>query len=160
MSRLRGAMRSTALRDPSPGAVLAALDDFAAQMDDVEGASVFYGVATNGMHVDNRAAWDDALKAAWPHLYAAALRHAAELARSDDWQQRPIAESVLSDDERVEGICLSCRAVPLTNIVIELQEGDRLRRVLGFAYPNSTTPPGRSGTGPVAKKEGKDTSDG
>ena len=74
--------------------------------------------------------------------------------------ERPIAESVLSDDERVEGICLSCRAVPLTNIVIELQEGDRLRRVLGFAYPNSTTPPGRSGTGPVAKKEGKDTSDG
>jgi ferredoxin len=50
--------------------------------------------------------------------------------------ERPIASSVLSDDERVEGICLSCRAVPLTNIVIELQEGDRLRRVLGFAYPH------------------------
>ena len=50
--------------------------------------------------------------------------------------ERPIATSVLSDDERVEGICLSCRAVPLTNIVIELQEGDRLRRVLGFAYPH------------------------
>jgi serine phosphatase RsbU (regulator of sigma subunit)/anti-sigma regulatory factor (Ser/Thr protein kinase) len=44
MSRLRGAMRSTALRDPSPHAVLAALDDFAGQMDDVEGASVFYGL--------------------------------------------------------------------------------------------------------------------
>ena len=51
--------------------------------------------------------------------------------------ERPIADSVLSDDERVEGICLSCRAVPITNSVIELQEGDRLRRVLGFAYPNS-----------------------
>jgi ferredoxin len=51
--------------------------------------------------------------------------------------ERPIAESVLSDDERVEGVCLSCRAVPLTNIVIELQEGDRLRRVLGFAFPSS-----------------------
>jgi ferredoxin len=49
--------------------------------------------------------------------------------------ERPIAASVLSDDERVEGICLSCRAVPLTNIVIELQEGDRLRRVLGFVRP-------------------------
>jgi len=49
--------------------------------------------------------------------------------------ERPIAASVLSDDERVEGICLSCRAVPLTDVVIELQEGDRLRRVLGFAYP-------------------------
>ena len=50
--------------------------------------------------------------------------------------ERPIAASVLSDDERVEGICLSCRAVPLTNIVIELQEGDRLRRVLGFVFPH------------------------
>jgi ferredoxin len=54
--------------------------------------------------------------------------------------ERPIAASVLSDDERVEGICLSCRAVPLTNIVIELQEGDRLRRVLGFVYPHPTQP--------------------
>ena len=48
--------------------------------------------------------------------------------------ERPIADSVLSDDERVEGICLSCRAVPLTNVVIELQEGDRLRRVLGLRH--------------------------
>ncbi|UOY02162.1 SpoIIE family protein phosphatase [Blastococcus sp. PRF04-17] len=48
MSRLRGAMRSSALRDPSPAAVLAALDDFAGQMDDVEGASVFYGVLDAG----------------------------------------------------------------------------------------------------------------
>src|SRR3954452_16122306 len=44
MSRLRGAMRSTALRDPSPQSVLAAMDEFAAQMDDVDGASVFYGL--------------------------------------------------------------------------------------------------------------------
>ncbi|WP_242471293.1 SpoIIE family protein phosphatase [Blastococcus sp. TML/C7B] len=44
MSRLRGAMRSSALTDPSPAAVLAGLDSFAAIMDDVEGASVFYGV--------------------------------------------------------------------------------------------------------------------
>jgi len=48
MSRLRGAMRSSALRDPSPSSVLAALDAFAAQMDDVEGASVFYGVLDAG----------------------------------------------------------------------------------------------------------------
>ena len=52
--------------------------------------------------------------------------------------ERPIADSVLSDDERVEGICLSCRAVPLTNVVVELQEGDRLRRVLGFLFTTST----------------------
>jgi anti-anti-sigma factor len=44
MSQLRGALRSTALRDPTPRVVLAALDAFAVQMDDVEGASVFYGV--------------------------------------------------------------------------------------------------------------------
>jgi ferredoxin len=53
--------------------------------------------------------------------------------------ERPIAASVLTDDEQVEGICLSCRAVPMTNIVIELQEGDRLRRVLGFAYTKAAT---------------------
>src|SRR5215218_3806961 len=44
MSRLRGALRSSAQRDPEPASVLAALDDFATQMDDVEGASVFYAV--------------------------------------------------------------------------------------------------------------------
>ncbi|WP_448638993.1 SpoIIE family protein phosphatase [Geodermatophilus sp. URMC 63] len=44
MSRLRGALRSSALRDPAPAAVLAALDDFAVQMEDVQGASVFYAV--------------------------------------------------------------------------------------------------------------------
>jgi anti-anti-sigma factor len=48
MSRLRGAMRSSAQRDPSPSAVLTALDAFAAQMDDVEGTSVFYGVLDAG----------------------------------------------------------------------------------------------------------------
>ena len=64
--------------------------------------------------------------------------------------ERAIAESVLSDDERVEGICLSCRAVPITNIAIELQEGDRLRKVLGFAFPNSAPPPpGRSAPNPT-----------
>jgi ferredoxin len=53
--------------------------------------------------------------------------------------ERPIAESVLSDDEKVAGICLSCRAVPITNVLVELQEGDKLRRVLpyGFASPNT-----------------------
>ncbi|MGY1620072.1 SpoIIE family protein phosphatase [Geodermatophilus sp. SYSU D00691] len=44
MSRLRGAMRSSALLDPEPASVIRALDAFAGQMDDVEGASVFYGV--------------------------------------------------------------------------------------------------------------------
>ena len=69
--------------------------------------------------------------------------------------ERPIAASVLSDDEQVEGICLSCRAVPITNIVIELQEGDRLRRVLGFVYPRVGVPPrsaeNGSATSPLRK---------
>ena len=74
--------------------------------------------------------------------------------------ERPIADSVLSDDERVEGLCLSCRAVPITNIVIELQEGDRLRRVLGFVYPNSAPnsarSPARPPAAPVAEHHGKE----
>jgi ferredoxin len=48
--------------------------------------------------------------------------------------EKPVAESVLSDDEKVEGICLSCRAVPITNVFIELQEGDKLRRVLPYGF--------------------------
>jgi ferredoxin len=69
--------------------------------------------------------------------------------------ERPVADSVLTDDERVEGICLSCRAVPITNVVIELQEGDRLRRVLGFAFPSSTPPqpPTRVGTESAEKRK-------
>lgn len=58
--------------------------------------------------------------------------------------ERPIAASVLTNDERVAGICLSCRAVPITNIVIELQEGDRLRKVLGFAFPRTSPAAGRA----------------
>jgi len=56
--------------------------------------------------------------------------------------ERPIAESVLSDDEKVAGILLSCRAVPITNVLVELQEGDRLRRILpyGFGAGNSARP--------------------
>ena len=56
--------------------------------------------------------------------------------------ERPIDSRVLTPDERVSGVCLSCRAVPLTNVVIELQEGDRLRRIPG-ALGNSARP-GRS----------------
>ena len=41
--------------------------------------------------------------------------------------ERPIDSRVLTDDEKVAGVCLSCRAVPLTDVVIELQEGDKLR---------------------------------
>lgn len=38
--------------------------------------------------------------------------------------ERPIASTVLSDDEREDGTCLSCRAVPATDITIEMREGN------------------------------------
>jgi CDP-4-dehydro-6-deoxyglucose reductase len=38
-----------------------------------------------------------------------------------------IAQKVLSDEERSEGVCLSCRAIPETDVVIRLQEDDRLK---------------------------------
>jgi CDP-4-dehydro-6-deoxyglucose reductase len=53
--------------------------------------------------------------------------------------ERPIAESVLSEDEKVEGICLSCRAIPITNVLVELQEGDKLRRVLPYGFASGNT---------------------
>jgi ferredoxin len=69
--------------------------------------------------------------------------------------ERPIAATVLTSDERVAGICLSCRAVPITNIVIELQEGDRLRKVLGFAYPESVPPRGGEDNRTTNRKDGR-----
>ena len=59
--------------------------------------------------------------------------------------ERPIATSVLSDDERVAGICLSCRAVPITNIVIEhrsvLSAGARTRRRPGTSHEGDSPAP-------------------
>ena len=46
--------------------------------------------------------------------------------------ERPIAASVLPEEERIAGVCLSCRAVAITDVVIRLQEGDVLRRVSPF----------------------------
>ena len=40
--------------------------------------------------------------------------------------ERTVAPTVLSDSELAAGVCLSCRAVPLTDLIIELAEGDRL----------------------------------
>jgi hypothetical protein len=72
MSRLRGAMRSSALQDPSPAVVIRALDAFAGQMEDVEGASVFYGV----------------LDAATGRLTYAAAGHPAPLVLGPDGKPR------------------------------------------------------------------------
>lgn len=45
-----------------------------------------------------------------------------------------IAAEVLTDDERAAGVCLSCRAIPETDVVVHLQAGDRLRCIspIGF----------------------------
>lgn len=45
----------------------------------------------------------------------------------------PIAPSVLSDDERVDGVCLSCRAVPDGDVEVRLREHDRGRQTGLFA---------------------------
>ena len=37
---------------------------------------------------------------------------------------RPIAASVISEEERPDGTCLSCRAVPDGDITIEMRDGD------------------------------------
>lgn len=37
---------------------------------------------------------------------------------------RPIAAEVLTDEERLDGTCLTCRAVPTTDVTIEMREGD------------------------------------
>jgi ferredoxin len=55
--------------------------------------------------------------------------------------ERPIDSRVLSDEERVEGICLSCRAVPITNVVIELQDGDKLRKVGPYGFESGNAAP-------------------
>ena len=41
---------------------------------------------------------------------------------------RPVADVVLTDDERAAGACLTCRAVAVTDVTITLRK-DNLRRV-------------------------------
>ena len=54
----------------------------------------------------------------------------------------PIAPTVLSDDERAEGVCLSCRAVPVDDVEVRLREHDRGRHNALFAlYTSLGIPP-------------------
>jgi ferredoxin len=41
---------------------------------------------------------------------------------------RAVADTVLTDDERAEGTCLTCRAVAVTDVTIALRQ-DNLRRL-------------------------------
>ncbi len=47
--------------------------------------------------------------------------------------ERPVAKQVLSDEERGQGVCLSCRAVPVTDTVIRLRGGQDLQPMSGLA---------------------------
>lgn len=58
-----------------------------------------------------------------------------------------VAESVLSAADRREGVCLSCRAIPVTDVVIRLSAGDRLRGVGLFQLASNAN----SGNRPHAK---------
>jgi len=44
---------------------------------------------------------------------------------------RPVADTVITDAERADGTCLSCRAVPLTDVSIRLR-GEDVRLVNPF----------------------------
>lgn len=59
--------------------------------------------------------------------------------------QKTVAETVLSQADRDDGVCLSCRAVPLTDVVIRLGAEDQLRSLsilqLGGGGVTSCTEP-------------------
>lgn len=51
---------------------------------------------------------------------------------------KAVAETVLSTTDRLDGVCLSCRAVPISDVVIRLDATDRLRRI-GIFFPTKGT---------------------
>lgn len=53
---------------------------------------------------------------------------------------KTVAESVLPESDRHDGVCLSCRAVPLTDVVIRLDAEDQLRRIGIFLVGSEAKP--------------------
>jgi ferredoxin len=47
---------------------------------------------------------------------------------------RPLADKVLTDDERAAGVCLTCRAVPTSDMTVALrqEEDNRVNSLLAF----------------------------
>ena len=47
---------------------------------------------------------------------------------------RPLAEKVLTDEERASGVCLTCRAVPVSDMTVKLREveDNRVSTLLAF----------------------------
>lgn len=63
------------------------------------------------------------------------------LVSGDVHYTKPVAETVLSQDDRHDGVCLTCRAVPLTDVVIRLGDGDSLHCVATFLRDFPKTSP-------------------
>jgi ferredoxin len=61
----------------------------------------------------------------------------ARLVRGEVRYPQPIAGSVLSETEVADGLCLPCRAVPATDVLIDLG-GVALRAVLASIAPPAT----------------------
>jgi ferredoxin len=57
-----------------------------------------------------------------------------------------IAKIILPDEERAQGICLSCRAVPLSDVEFRLQEGDTLKTVSPLQFSAAQAELGREKT--------------
>ena len=58
----------------------------------------------------------------------AALLKSAKLIDGEVEYNRTVSDDVLSEEEKADGICLSCRAVPVGDVTIALRE-ENLRRV-------------------------------
>ena len=58
----------------------------------------------------------------------------AEIVSGDIVYERRIASTVLSGDERTNGVCLTCRAVPITDVALRLRQDDRLECRSHLAY--------------------------
>lgn len=70
-----------------------------------------------------------------------------ELVEGEVTYPTAVAGTVLDEQEQAEGTCLSCRAVPSTDVLIRLRPDDRLRCVApllaGLVSAGSASPEGR-----------------
>ena len=56
---------------------------------------------------------------------------------------RPIADKVLTDEEKDKGTCLTCRAVPTSDMVVSLEgHHERVTTLLTFFQQQATNPVG------------------
>src|SRR5690606_40409356 len=65
---------------------------------------------------------------------------------------RPIADTVITDEERADGTCLSCRAVPDGDVTIEMRDGN-VRLVNPFLRQFHDQPRQRAAARALAKHD-------